>query len=99
MSWRDTLLTHFGSALLGGVTLGDWLRLLCENNFSIAPSRVPRALAITLHSAQNSAFRLLDRLRTGRGLEEMAVPPPVFLLGHWRNGTTHLHNLMLDMFP
>jgi hypothetical protein len=22
------------------------------------------------------------------------IPPPLFVLGHWRSGTTHLHNLL-----
>jgi hypothetical protein len=94
MGWRETLLARFGPGILAGLTLGDWLRLLGENRFAIAPSRVPRAMAITFQSAQNSAFRLLDRLRIGRTLNDLPIPPPLFLLGHWRNGTTHLHNLL-----
>ncbi len=40
-------------------------------------------------------FTLLERgmvaaMRRGRPLD----PPPIFLLGHWRSGTTHLYNLM-----
>jgi omega-hydroxy-beta-dihydromenaquinone-9 sulfotransferase len=94
MAWREFFLTHFGPGLLGGLTLGDWLRLLGENRFAVAPSRIPRALAITYHSTQNSAFRLLDRWKTGQALNDVAIPPPLFVLGHWRNGTTHLHNLL-----
>lgn len=94
MAWRDAILTHFGPGLLGSLTLGDWLKLLRENRFAIAPSRIPRAVAITLNAAQNSAIRVLDRRRTGPRLEGVAVEPPLFLLGHWRNGTTHLHNLL-----
>jgi hypothetical protein len=94
MAWREALLGRFGPGLLGGVTLGDWLRLLRENRFAVAPSRLPRALAITMQAAQNSAYRRIDDLRTGRGLEDVAVEPPLFLLGHWRHGTTHLHNLL-----
>ncbi len=40
-------------------------------------------------------FTLLERglvaaTRRGRPLD----PPPIFLLGHWRSGTTHLYNLL-----
>src|SRR3954454_22276696 len=73
MAWREAILGQFGPGLLGGNTLGDWLKLLRENRFAVAPSRIPRAVAITMHAAQNSLFRLTDDLRTGRGLEEVAV--------------------------
>lgn len=94
MAWREAILRQFGPGLLGGITLGDWLKLLRENRFAVAPSRIPTAIAITMHGAQNSACRWIDQLRTGRGLEDVAVGPPLFLLGHWRHGTTHLHNLL-----
>jgi hypothetical protein len=94
MGWRETILRRIGPGLLGGITLGDWLRLLRDNRFAVAPSRIPKAMAITMQGAQNSAFRLLDRLRTGRGLDAVTVEPPLFVLGHWRSGTTHLHNLL-----
>ena len=79
MAWREAILRHFGPGLLGGITLGDWLRLLRENRFAVAPSRIPRALAITVHAAQNSALPL-DRPpshRPGpRGRGRRAAPVP-----------------------
>jgi hypothetical protein len=74
--------------------LGDWLRLLRENEFAIAPRAVPRAAAITFQSAQNTVIRWRENRKYGRVLKEVAIPPPVFILGHWRSGTTHLHNLV-----
>ena len=94
MSWRERVLIHFGPGLLGGVTLGDWLELLREQRFSISPSRVPRALAITLQSMKNSLLRRREEHRFGAKVRDTEVPAPLFVLGHWRNGTTHLHNLL-----
>src|SRR4051812_15814689 len=94
MAWRETILRRVGPGLLGGITLGDWLKLLRENRFAVAPSRIPKAIAITMQGAQNSALRWMDGLRSGGCLDDVAVQPPLFLLGHWRNGTTHLHNLL-----
>ncbi|NHJ32092.1 MAG: sulfotransferase, partial [Asgard group archaeon] len=40
-------------------------------------------------------FRLFERLFSARKIKKMKfTEPPIFILGHWRNGTTHLHNLM-----
>jgi hypothetical protein len=94
MPWRDTFLKYFGPGLLGGITFGDWLRLLARHRFRISPSCWPRASAITLQSLQNSFWRWREQRRYDVQIEQIDAPPPLFLLGHWRNGTTHLHNLL-----
>lgn len=94
MAWRDTLLKSFGPGLLGGITIGKWVQLLIENRFSVSPSCWPRALTISLMSVPTSLLHWADEIRFGRQLREVTVPPPVFVLGHWRHGTTHLHNLL-----
>src|SRR5690349_3921167 len=94
MAWRETLLRLAGPGLLGGLTLGRWVQLLRENSFAISASCLPRAMAISLQSVQNSLFHWIDRRRLDAQLDKIDVPPPLFILGHWRSGTTHLHNLM-----
>jgi hypothetical protein len=94
MAWRDTLLRHLGPGFLGGITLGDWVRLLRDNRFALSPSCLVRALAITFHGIRNSVLGWYESLRYGHLLKRVAVPPPLFVLGHWRSGTTHLHNLL-----
>ena len=40
-------------------------------------------------------FSALERQLIDRKLPQMeSLPPPVFILGHWRSGTTHLYNIM-----
>lgn len=40
-------------------------------------------------------FTVAERILTTRRLRTMPeMPPPVFILGHWRSGTTHLYNVM-----
>jgi len=57
--------------------------------------RVPRALLILGLSIVGIPLRLVERLRFGRALRRISIDhPPVFIIGHWRSGTTHLHNLM-----
>lgn len=94
MAWRDTFLRYFGPGLLGGITAGDWVKRLRDNHFAVAPSCLNRVMAITLHSLQNSVYRRFEQWRYGPKLKDVVVQSPLFLLGHWRHGTTHLHNLM-----
>jgi hypothetical protein len=94
MPWRDSFLLHFGPGLLGGITLGRWLRLLRDNRFAVSPSCFLRAAAISLQSIQNSVWGCYENWRFGSRVKEVALAPPLFILGHWRSGTTHLHNLL-----
>lgn len=94
MAWRDTFLRWFGPGMLGGITFGDWVRLLYENRFDVPPVRLLRAMAITAQSAQNSVMRRIEDWRYDSAVRDAEVLPPLFVLGHWRSGTTHLHNLL-----
>ncbi len=46
-------------------------------------------------SAVSEPFRWWEELRYGNVIKNTPIPDnPVFILGHWRSGTTLLHNLM-----
>jgi hypothetical protein len=93
-TWRERFLILCGPGVLAGITLGDWLTLLCENRFSVDPPYLARAAAISFAAVMNSAFRWYEEHRYGDRWKDVAVPPPLFVLGHWRSGTTHLHYLL-----
>lgn len=94
MAWKRSLIPWLGPGILGGITFGDWLRLLRDNRFAVAPRFFGRAISITAHSIPNSVFRALENESYRKKLRNVVVPPPLFVLGHWRNGTTLLHNLL-----
>ena len=79
---------------LEGMTLGDWWSLLRRHRFAIDPPHWPRALVQTAVSASNSVSARIERGRFGRRIEATQVQAPLFILGHYRSGTTHLHNLL-----
>jgi hypothetical protein len=83
-----------GPGLFPGILFGNWLRLLSDNAFDVSLRHAPRAGVVTLLSLIVSAFRRVEDLRFARRVEAAEVPPPLFILGHWRSGTTHLHNLL-----
>jgi hypothetical protein len=94
MPWRDRFLRLCGPSLFAGITFGDWLALLRENKFAVHPAYWPRAAAVTMASVGNSFHRRREEAAFGRAVDETTVPPPLFVLGMWRSGTTHLHNLL-----
>jgi omega-hydroxy-beta-dihydromenaquinone-9 sulfotransferase len=79
---------------LQGMALGDWWALLRRHRFAIDLKHLPRALVQTAVSASNSVNARIERGRFGRRIEAARVETPLFILGHYRSGTTHLHNLL-----
>jgi hypothetical protein len=88
--WLAQTLVH----PLEGMTYDDWLHLLRQERFRISPLRWPRALWITAFSLRNSiAARGVER-RFGSEIDATEVKAPIFILGHYRSGTTFLHELL-----
>ena len=84
-----------GHNYMTGVTFGIWLRLLRQNGFRLSPAYWHRVVVITLASLANSAIALWEHLRHGRATEAVQITEaPLFILGHWRSGTTLLHDLL-----
>ncbi len=78
-----------------GVRLVPWLRRLAANRFRVSPSRIPRAAAITLASAAGEVLAFLQWATWRRGLAAARIEAdPIVILGHWRSGTTLLHELL-----
>ena len=79
-----------------GMCLGDWLRLLKRGHFRIHPFRLVMTGIITGCAASNSVFAMLQRMIYGRRVAATEIThPPIFIVGHWRSGTTYLHELMV----
>jgi hypothetical protein len=84
-----------GHNYMTGVTFGIWWRLLVQNRFRLSPAYFHRVLVITLASLANSAIAILENWRFGRTIDQVRITqPPLFILGHWRSGTTLLHDLL-----
>lgn len=94
-TWREKLATRLGPPIqLCGITWRDWRSLLQANDFDVDSSYSLRTLSTTLSSIFNS-FHCWKESRThGLQVANVRIKPPLFVLGHWRTGTTHLHNLL-----
>ena len=79
-----------------GMLPADFFRLLKGGRFKLHPLRVPMAVIIAGVSGFNLALHLLQQVVFGRKIAETQLQhPPVFIVGHWRSGTTFLHELMV----
>jgi hypothetical protein len=83
--------------LIFGIRSGDWFRLLGFNRFRIAPQCWARALAITLASLLNTFHSWRENRRYGPAIARTRIKSdPLFILGHWRSGTSHLQRLLVQ---
>jgi hypothetical protein len=94
MSLRDRIALHLGSSYFMGLSAGDWFSLLRENGFRVAPSCLTRAVSVSLATIPNTIMCRLEDHYFRDKWRAIEVPPPLFILGHFRSGTTHLHNLL-----
>jgi len=92
-SWRETFLLRVVSGQFAGITTGDWLALLGDNRYAVDRPYLLRAALVTLFSFGNSMLRCYENAVYGPRVRQTVVRSPLFILGHWRSGTTHLHNL------
>ena len=80
-----------------GMPLEVWLPLVAEHRARASLSRWGLMATITTAAGFNSLAEPLCRARFRRQLQEASPTDPLFIIGHWRSGTTLMHEmLMLD---
>ena len=78
-----------------GMKFGDYISLLRENRFQIHPVKYPMTALIGATSLFNSGASLAQRLLMHRMIADTPIEhPPIFVIGHWRSGTTLMHELL-----
>lgn len=77
-----------------GSSVLNWLRILAENRFKVDWQFIPRALYVTFMVTLFTPFRLYEKLKFDKRVKRLDVAPPLFIVGHFRSGTTFLHYLM-----
>ena len=80
---------------LAGCSLPVWLKLLTTYG-GVDSIGWTQAASASLISTLGTPLRMYERLRFGRAIAAQKLdPPPVFIIGHWRSGTTNMHNHLL----
>ncbi len=78
-----------------GCRFGAWVGLLRRGRFDVTLNCLPNILTVTIWAPINSGLYWLSEALYGRRARALRLEhEPVFILGHWRTGTTLLHDLM-----
>lgn len=73
-----------------------WFRLLKSGHFRIHPTRYGILIGVTVSTPVNALLAGIQWLIFHRQLSQAEMHgSPVFIVGHWRSGTTLLHELMV----
>lgn len=86
----------FTARFWDGMRVGTWWRLLARHRFAFSLSRFPTSSLTFLANPVNSACHLWQEFHWQRRVRQVPIgKSPLFILGHWRSGTTLLHELMV----
>ena len=88
----ENLLEELHPLALG--PFSNWVKLLRDNN-GVDSIFGQRARRISLLSILTSPLRAIEHNRFGSVIQNSRIDQaPIFIIGHWRSGTTWLHNLL-----
>ena len=78
-----------------GMRTRAWLNLLRRNRFRTTLTCLPNVISVSVFAPLNSLLYRLQELVFARRLRGYELQePPVFVIGHWRAGTTYVHDLL-----
>jgi hypothetical protein len=81
---------------LFGISFKNWIRLL-DLNGGVDRKYVAKGAFITILSIILMPIRVISRFRYESKINNTEIKnPPVFIIGHWRSGTTYLHELLAE---
>jgi hypothetical protein len=79
---------------LFGISFKNWIDLVKKNG-GIDRRYLHRAAFITLGSIFTAPTRILFKMKYQSKINSLKIKhPPVIIVGHWRSGTTYLHELL-----
>lgn len=77
-----------------GCDLSTLIKVLVKNGW-VAPNCLPHAALAIATSIARLPFSLIERQAVARRQAALAdQPPPIFIVGHWRSGTTFLYEIL-----
>ncbi len=70
------------------------MKLVLKNGITPYPIYILRFLMLLQSAVFSSILTLVERKKYNRRIREVKITnPPIFIIGHWRTGSTYLHQL------
>ncbi len=92
--FRKKGLTRVDQQFLAGGSFLNWVRLVVANG-GIDWRYWIRSLYVSIVALLNTPFRVYEGARFGARIAATSIrEAPIFILGHWRSGTTHVMRLI-----
>jgi len=80
-----------------GMRFGELLKLFKRGRYSFTLNCIPDTLLLLLWTPVNSLLYRISEAKYRRKAEAAPLEhPPVFVMGHWRTGTTLMHDLFSE---
>lgn len=83
------------SYILVGISFPVLIKLYLKHGISLRPKYFLRALLLIPNSVFSVLLVVVEKIKFGRKTDQVIITKsPVFIIGHWRTGTTFLHQLI-----
>src|SRR5262249_19306742 len=80
-----------------GMNFVAWVRLMGRNRCAVHFTYLYIAIIVTVVSIVHSLLRLIQEILLRGQIRRTEIRhPPIFILGHWRTGTTLLHEFLIQ---
>ena len=77
-----------------GMRFRALMKLFARGNFNFTLNCIPDSLLLVLWTPVNSVLYRISEAKFRKQAEALKLDqPPIFVIGHWRTGTTFLHDL------
>ena len=81
--------------LLTGIRFPVLFKMLGRNRVTFYPKYIIRLLMLLQNSLISSVLTLVEKKKFSKTIREIIIEkPPVFIIGHWRTGSTFLHQII-----
>ena len=87
--------TIFSPKIWMGMDLMTWLKVLKDGHYKVGFCCLHAAIIISISSILNTIQMLVEKLFFSKKIASTKIKShPIFIIGHWRSGTTLLHELL-----